>query len=63
MLTFLHLQEYNKLRWPLYRERNEVFRQIQDIWLQVFLNHSQLDQLIGDVDREVLIYLESVRIL
>jgi template-activating factor I len=54
-------QEYNLRRQPLYKERNEVIKQIPEFWTQCFRLHENLRELITVEDEQALAYLVEVR--
>jgi len=53
-------QEYNLKRQPIYKERNNVIRQLPDFWLRVFKMHETLGHIITSADEEGLAHLQEV---
>lgn len=54
-------QEFNEKRRPIFMQRNMYIREIPDFWLNVFLQHNVLADIMTTEDSQVLSYLVAVR--
>ncbi|EIE19346.1 NAP-domain-containing protein [Coccomyxa subellipsoidea C-169] len=55
-------QEYNLKRQPIYKERNEIIRQMPDFWHEVFRGHEAIRPVITAEDEEGLAHLQEVSV-
>eukprot|EP00884_Botryococcus_braunii_P020869 jgi/Botrbrau1/7466/Bobra.0095s0004.1 len=53
-------QEYNEKRRPIYLQRNLYIREIPDFWLNVFLQHNVLADIMTNEDSQVLSFLVAL---
>ena len=56
-------QDYNMKRQPIYKERNEIIRQMPDFWHEVFRGHETIRQFITAEDEEGLAHLQEVALI
>jgi len=52
--------EYNTLKQPLYAARGRVIRRIPGFWLHCFLQHEDINPILGTVDQDILAFLYEV---
>ncbi|CAJ2664541.1 unnamed protein product [Trifolium pratense] len=55
-------QKYNEIRKPVYDKRNEIIKSIPDFWLNAFLSHPALSELLNEEDQKVFKYLSSLEV-
>nr|ACJ84425.1 unknown [Medicago truncatula] len=55
-------QKYNEIRKPVYDKRNEIIKSIPDFWLNAFLSHPTLSELLNDEDQKIFKYLSSLEV-
>ena len=55
-------RRYNEIRRPVYLERNQLMREVPDLWLQCLLQHQQIADLVTERDTELLSFLEEVSV-
>ncbi len=53
-------RRYNEIRRPVYLERNNLMREVPDLWLQCLLQHQQISELVSERDTDILSFLEEV---
>ena len=53
-------RRYNEIRRPVYLERNNLMREVPDLWLQCVLQHQQISELVSERDTDILSFLEEV---
>lgn len=53
-------QKYNELRRPVYNKRNEIIKSIPDFWLNAFLSHPVLCDLLNEEDQKIFKYMSSL---
>jgi len=55
-------RRYNEIRRPVYLERNNLMREVPDLWLQCLLQHQQISELVSERDTDILSFLEEVEL-
>jgi template-activating factor I len=55
-------QKYNKLRQPLYSQRNDDIADIPRFWLTCFINHPQISALISEEDEAALAHMYKLEV-
>ncbi|XP_058761863.1 NAP1-related protein 2-like isoform X1 [Vicia villosa] len=55
-------QKYNEIRKPIYDKRNEILKSIPDFWLNAFLSHPTLSELLNEEDQKIFKYLSSLEV-
>ncbi|WJX95502.1 NAP1-related protein 2 [Trifolium repens] len=55
-------QKYNEIRKPVYDKRNEIIKSIPDFWLNAFLSHPALSELLNEEDQKIFKYLSSLEV-
>lgn len=55
-------QKYNEIRKPVYDKRNEIIKSIPDFWLNAFLSHPTLSELLNEEDQKIFKYLSSLEV-
>ncbi|XP_004508748.1 NAP1-related protein 2-like isoform X2 [Cicer arietinum] len=55
-------QKYNEIRKPVYDKRNEIIKSIPDFWLNAFLSHPTLGELLNEEDQKIFKYLSSLEV-
>ncbi|KAJ4707465.1 NAP1-related protein 2 [Melia azedarach] len=53
-------QKYNEIRRPVYNKRNEIIKSIPDFWLNAFLSHPALCDLLNEEDQKIFKYMHSL---
>ncbi|KAI5683743.1 hypothetical protein M9H77_04971 [Catharanthus roseus] len=55
-------QKYNEIRKPIYDKRNDIVKSIPDFWLNAFMSHPALGELLTEEDQKVFKYLSSIEV-
>lgn len=53
-------QKYNEIRRPVYNKRNEIIKSIPDFWLNAFLSHPALCDLLNEEDQKIFKNMNSL---
>ncbi|KAJ9568100.1 hypothetical protein OSB04_004066 [Centaurea solstitialis] len=55
-------QKYNVIRKPVYDKRSDIIKSIPDFWLNAFLSHPDLSDLLNEEDQKIFKHLTALEV-